>query len=249
MSSALAPEVHARPTGPWPGQPASQRLGPAVVNRMRMLVGTPAQRRLARAALQVAQIRYWEAEFAKLSDNDLMLKATRLRGRARGGEKLDRLLPEAFGMVCVSSQRTIGMRPFDVQLAAGVVLHQGAIAELATGEGKTLTAACPVFLNALTGKGVHVTTVNDYLAKRDAEWMAPVYEALGLSVGFLQQKMPDAERKQMYQCDITHGTASEFGFDYLRDKLKLKERGGGRGAPFMRAWLGGEDQDPAAIDP
>jgi preprotein translocase subunit SecA len=249
MSSALAHEAHTKPTGPWPGQPASQRLGPAALNQMRRLFGAPAQRRLARAALQIDVIRNWEAEFAKLSDNDLLLKAKRMRGRARGGEKLDRLLPEAFGMVCVSSHRTLGMRPFDVQLAAGVVLHQGAIAELATGEGKTLTAACPVFLNALTGKGVHVTTVNDYLAKRDAEWMAPVYEALGLSVGFLQQKMPDPERKQMYQCDITHGTASEFGFDYLRDKLKLKQGpNAGHGTAFWKPWFD-SGEDPQAIDP
>jgi preprotein translocase subunit SecA len=249
MSSALAHEPHVKPTGPWPGQPASKRLGPIALNRMRLLFGTPAQRRLAKAALYIDQIRHWEAELEKLSDNDLLLKAKRLRGRARGGEKLDKLLPEAFGMVCVTSYRTLGMRPFDVQLAAGVVLHNGAIAELATGEGKTLTAGCPVFLNALTGKGVHVTTVNDYLAKRDAELMAPVYEALGLSIGFLQQKMPDAERKQMYQCDITHGTASEFGFDLLRDKLKLKQGpNAGQGTAFWKPWFD-SGEDPAAIDP
>ena len=142
-------------------------------------------------------------------------------------------------MVCVSAHRTLGLRPFDVQLAAGVILHEGAVAELATGEGKTLSAACPVFLNALLGKGTHVTTVNDYLAKRDAEWMGPVYETLGLSVGFLQQKMPDAERKQMYLCDITHGTASEFGFDYLRDKLRLKGQGPGKGGSLLATVVAG----------
>jgi preprotein translocase subunit SecA len=248
MSTAAAHEAP-KTSAPWPGQPASKRLGPIAVNRIKALIGAPAQRRLARAALRIDQIRFWEAEFEKLSDQELLLKAKRLRGRARGGEKLDRLLPEAFGMVCVSAYRTLGLRPFDVQLAAGVVLHESAIAELATGEGKTLTAACPVFLNALLGKGTHVTTVNDYLAKRDAEWMGPVYESLGLSVGYLLQKMQDAERKQMYQCDITHGTASEFGFDYLRDKLKLKGQGPGKGAAFWKPWLPGEGGEPGGIDP
>jgi preprotein translocase subunit SecA len=214
-----------------------------------MLLGGPAQRRLGRAALQIDRIRAFESEFTQLSEKQLLLRAKKLRGRARGGEKLDKLLPEAFGMVCVASQRALGLRPFDVQLAAGVVLHRGAIAELATGEGKTLTAACPVFLNALTGRGVHITTVNDYLAKRDAEWMSPVYEMLGLSVGFLQQKMQDAERKQMYLCDVTHGTASEFGFDFLRDKLKLKGQGSKPAAAFWAPWLEDGGPDPAAIDP
>src|SRR5260221_1079491 len=131
-------------------------------------------------------------------------------------------------MFCVASQRTHGMRPFDLQLAAGVILHRGAIAELATGEGKTLSAGCPVFLNALTGKGVHVTTVNDYLAKRDAETMGPVYEALGLSVGVLQMQMPEPQRAAAYKADLTYGMASEFGFDFLRDRMKL--RGGTGGA-------------------
>src|SRR5262249_18304703 len=175
---AHATPAHAQPrsSAPWPGVPASQRLGPKPWNWLKSLFGPPATRRLARAALQIDPIRHWEAEMAKLSDSELTLRARKLRGRARGGEKLDKILPEAFGMVCVASLRTLGMRPFDVQLAAGVVLHHGAIAELATGEGKTLSAGCPVFLNALTGRGVHVTTVNDYLAKRDAELMAPIYE-------------------------------------------------------------------------
>lgn len=251
MSTAVdrEPEAHVRPTGPWQGRPASERLGPRALNYLKAWFGLPTQRRLARAALQVDPIRHWEAEFSKLSDGDLKLRAKRLRGRARGGEKLNKLLPEAFGMVCVASQRALGMRPYDVQLAAGVVLHEGAVAELATGEGKTLTAACPVFLNALTGRGVHVTTVNDYLAKRDAEWMRPVYESLGLSVGFLQQKMPDAERKQMYLCDVTHGTASEFGFDFLRDKLRLKAQGPQQAVSVLSPWLQDEGRDPASIDP
>src|SRR5262245_13483557 len=252
MSAAahvVSEHAASRSSAPWPGVPASQRLGPKVFNLVKALFGGPAQRRLARAALQIDPIRHWEAEFAKLSDAELTMRARKLRGRARGGEKLDKLLPEAFGMVCVASQRTLGMRPFDVQLAAGVVMHQGAIAELVTGEGKTLSAGCPVFLNALTGRGVHVTTVNDYLAKRDAELMAPIYETLGLSVGYLQQKMQDAERKQMYACDVIHGTASEFGFDFLRDKLKLKSEGNRPGAAFWTPWLPDGGPEPATIDP
>lgn len=248
MGAMLEQEVSAEARGEWRGEPAWKRLGPKWLNRIRLLFGTPAQRRLARAALAIDAIRHWEAELSKLNDRDLLLRAKKLRGRARGGTRLDDLLPEAFGMVCVAAQRTLGLRPYDVQLAAGVVLHHGAVAELATGEGKTLVAAFPAFLNALTGKGVHVTTVNDYLAKRDAEWMAPVYESLGLKVGFLQQRMPDPERKQMYQCDITHGTASEFGFDYLRDKLKLKQ-GPSQGIAFWKPWFADERGETSDIDP
>ncbi|HEV3142606.1 MAG TPA: preprotein translocase subunit SecA [Gemmataceae bacterium] len=248
MSTGVVSEPVAAPAA-WPGVPARERLGPNWWNYLKMWFGWPSKRRLARAALQIDLIRHWEQEFGALSENELRMKATRLRGRARGGESLDKLLPEAFGMVCVASQRALGMRPFDVQLAGGVVLHHGAVAELATGEGKTLTAAAPVFLNALTGRGVHVTTVNDYLAKRDAEWMGPVYTMLGLSVGFLQQKMADVERKEMYRRDITHGTASEFGFDFLRDKLKIKS-GQQPATNFWTPWLAnGSSVDPMALDP
>ena len=129
-----------------------------------------------------------------------------------------------FGLGCVASWRYLHLRPFDVQLAAGVVLHQGALAEVATGEGKTLIAVLPAALNALAGKGVHVATVNDYLARRDCEWTAPVHNALGLTVGVLQQKMSDEDRAHAYKADITYGTASEFGFDFLRDRLKVKSQ-------------------------
>src|SRR5205807_1805869 len=173
------------------------------------------------AALRVDQIRYWEKEFERLSDVDLKQTGLRLRGRARGGESLDRLLPEAFGLVCVAAVRTIRLRPFDVQLAAGAVIHHGGLAEVATGEGKTLIASLPIYLNALLGKGVHLTTVNDYLARRDAEWIGPIYQTLGLTVGVLQMKMPDEERVRAYRCDVTYGVASEFGFDFLRDRLKI----------------------------
>src|SRR5262249_57483002 len=126
--------------------------------------------------------RYWESEASRLGDAELKQRGQRLCGRARGGESLDRLLPEAFGLVCVAAKRTINLRPFDVQLAAGVVLHQGGLAELATGAAKTLVAAMPAYLNALAGKGTHITTVNDYLARRDAEWIRPLYESRGLIV-------------------------------------------------------------------
>jgi preprotein translocase subunit SecA len=231
----------ATPEASSPAAPAAERtstpgrLGTPLVNYAKALLGTPSQRRLARGALQIDRIRYWEKEHDRLSDADLRVRGLQLRGRARGGESLDRLLPEAFGLVCVAARRTTKLRPFDVQLAGGVILHHGAIAELATGEGKTLVASLPVFLNALFGKGVHVTTVNDYLAARDAEWMGPIYTSLGLTVGVLQMQMPDANRSQAYRCDITYGTASEFGFDFLRDRLKVSGNRG-QAAPFWAPW-------------
>ncbi|MBL8798433.1 MAG: preprotein translocase subunit SecA, partial [Planctomycetia bacterium] len=211
------------------------KFGPRWLNQLKALFGTPSQRRLARAALQIDQMRHWENEHNKLADGELKVVASRLRGRARGGESLDDLLPEAFGLACIACRRTLGLRPFDVQLAAGFVLHHGAIAELATGEGKTLTASFPVFLNALPAKGAHCATVNDYLSKRDAEWLTPVYEILGMSVGILQQKMEDPERVAAYRRDITYGTASEFGFDFLRDRLKLYSAQV-QAAPFWAPW-------------
>jgi preprotein translocase subunit SecA len=212
------------------------------------LFGLPSQRRLARAVLYIDGIRHWESELGCLSDADLKQYALRLAGRARGGEALDRLLPEVFGAVCVAATRTVGLRPFDVQLAAGVVLHHGALAELATGEGKTLVAALPACLNALTGKGVHITTVNDYLARRDAEWIGPVYRALGLTVGVLQTKLEDGCRAEAYRCHVTYGMASEFGFDFLRDRLKV-QRGQGKMARFWSPWQtpGGTPADGAEV--
>jgi preprotein translocase subunit SecA len=206
------------------------------MNYVKMLFGLPSQRRLARAALQVDHIRHWEKEFSGFTDGELKQRGLQLRGRARGGESLDRLLPEAFGLVTVAAVRTTNLRPFDVQLAGGVVMHHGAIAELATGEGKTLVASLPAFLNALVGKGVHITTVNDYLASRDAEWMGPIYTTLGLTVGVLQMQMPDPARAHAYRCDITYGTASEFGFDFLRDRLKISGNKA-QAAPFWGAWM------------
>jgi preprotein translocase subunit SecA len=223
-------------------------MGPRWFNHLRALLGTPSQRRLGRAALMIDPIRHWEDEYSRLSDAELKKIGQRLRGRARGGEALDRILPEAFGLVCVAAKRTIGLRPFDVQLAAGVILHQGAFAEVATGEGKTLVAAMPVYLNALQGKGVHLTTVNDYLARRDAEWIGPIYQMLGLSVGVLQMQMEESLRAQAYRCDITYGMASEFGFDFLRDRLKLSTAKG-QAAPFWAPWGTSGQQFSRPLDP
>jgi preprotein translocase subunit SecA len=228
----------------------TQRLGSPLINRMKWLFGTASERRLARAALQVDVIRHWEQEYDRLPNNEeLRQQALRLRGRARGGESLESLLPEAFGLVCVAAKRTLDLRPFDVQLAAGVVLHHGALAELATGEGKTLTASLPLFLNALPGKGVHLATVNDYLAKRDCEWMSPIYTTLGLTVSALQMNMPDQVRYQAYRSDITYGVASEFGFDFLRDRLRLKGGGQVGATPFWSAWSANGDGAAPPLDP
>jgi preprotein translocase subunit SecA len=214
---------------------SGRRLGPRWLHVARAWLGLPSRRRLARAILRIDSIRRHETAAGRLSDAALHEAAVLLRGRARGGEPLDQILPEAFGLVCVAAARTLGLRPFDVQLAAGVILHEGAVAELATGEGKTLVATLPAFLNALTGKGVHIMTVNDYLARRDAEWFGPVHQALGLSVGALQGGMEDRERAAVYRCDITYGAASDFGFDFLRDRLKLKSlRSGETG--FLDHW-------------
>jgi preprotein translocase subunit SecA len=214
------------------------RLGTWPVNTAVSRVGFPWKRRLSRAALYIPQIRECEKRFLTLPDDQLTEHSMALRGKARGKYDLNGLLPEAFGLVSVAIQRVLGIRPFDVQLAAGVVMHFGGLVELATGEGKTVSASAPAYLNALSGKGVHVTTVNDYLAKRDAEWIGPVYKKLGMTVGVIQQKMEEPDRIVAYKSDVTYGTAAEFGFDFLRDRLKL--RGGqAQAAPFWSAWLGG----------
>jgi preprotein translocase subunit SecA len=170
----------------------------------------------------VGRINDFEAELELDDDDELRERATALRERARNGEPLEDLLFESFAMTREAGKRTLGQRHFDVQLIGGMVLHDGSIAEMRTGEGKTLTATLPVVLNALSGKGVHVVTVNDYLARRDAEWMRPIYEMLGLSLGIIQSDDRDsAEKREAYLCDITYGTNSEFGFDYLRDNLAV----------------------------
>jgi preprotein translocase subunit SecA len=225
-------------------KPYSGRLGSMGRNQVLAQVGGPAARRLGRAATLIPRIRHYEQLFGRLSPDEVKSRANQLRGRARAGDMSREFIAEGFGLCSVAVWRGLQMRAFDVQLAAGVVMFEGAVSELATGEGKTLTATFPVFLRALTSRGVHVATVNDYLAKRDAELMGPVYTSLGLSVGFLQQKMEDNERQAAYRKDVTYGTASEFGFDFLRDRLK---RSGGQVAstPFWGPWTARPGQAPA----
>ena len=231
---------------PPPIENVPGRLGSYLWNRIQAMIGLPWQRRLARAALLIPRIRDWEARFLHLTDEELRKQSLKLRGRARGGENLDRMIPEAFGLCCAAIRRLKNFELFDVQLAAGIVMHYGGLVELATGEGKTLSAVAPAYLNALIGKGVHVTTVNDYLAKRDAEEMGPVFRLLGLSVGCIQQKMPDADRAEQYRCDVTYGTASEFGFDFLRDRLKQRS-GLVNQSAFWEPWFGLSNRPDARV--
>lgn len=169
----------------------------------------------------VKKINSLEEEFSKLSDKELTAKTVEFKEQLKDGKTLDDILPEAFAVVREASKRVLGMRHFDVQLIGGIILHQGRIAEMKTGEGKTLVATLPVYLNALTGEGVHVITVNDYLAKRDSEWMGKLYKFLGLSVGLVISGMNPKEKKEAYNCDVTYGTNNEFGFDYLRDNMVI----------------------------
>ncbi|WIM11865.1 preprotein translocase subunit SecA [Enhydrobacter sp.] len=188
----------------------------------RSLFGTANDRVVKGFDRPVARINALEPEFAKLSDEQLRGKTTEFRERLAKGETLDDLLIEAFATVREAAKRTLGQRPFDVQLKGGMVLHAGKIAEMKTGEGKTLVATLPVYLNALEGKGVHVVTVNDYLARRDAEWMGKIYTFLGLTVGTIVHNLSDEERRAAYASDITYGTNNEIGFDYLRDNMKFR---------------------------
>jgi preprotein translocase subunit SecA len=209
------------------------------------IVGTKNERELKRLQPRVEAINVLEAELQELGDGDLQAKTATLKVQVAGAESddlaaaLEGVLPEAFAVCREAARRVLAMRHFDVQLIGGMVLHEGKIAEMATGEGKTLVATLPAYLNALSGRGVHVITVNDYLAKRDTQWMGPVYHALGLSVGVLQHESsyrfdPTARtsepqyanlrpctRQEAYRADITYGTNSEFGFDYLRDNMKF----------------------------
>ncbi|MBE3583489.1 MAG: preprotein translocase subunit SecA [Limnochordaceae bacterium] len=182
-------------------------------------IGSSNQKEIDRLRERVAAITALEPQMQGLSDADLQAKTGEFRRRLDAGETLDQLLPEAFAVVREASRRVLGQRHFDVQLMGGIVLHEGRIAEMKTGEGKTLAATAPVYLNALTGKGVHVVTVNDYLAKRDAEWMGTIYRFLGLSVGVIVHEKDYRQRQEAYAADITYGTNNEFGFDYLRDNM------------------------------
>ncbi len=184
------------------------------------IIGSTNERELKRINPVVEQTNAFGERTERLSDAQLKAKTADFKQRLSNGETLDDILPEAFACCREASRRTIGLRHYDVQLIGGMVLHQGKIAEMKTGEGKTLVATLAAYLNALSGNGVHVVTVNDYLARRDSEWMGPIYRFLGLSVGVIQHDMPDADRKAAYRADITYGTNNEFGFDYLRDNMK-----------------------------
>ena len=187
------------------------------------MIGTRNDREIKRIQVIVESINGWEDKIKPLTDSELKEKTTEFKDRISKGETLDEILPEAFAVVREASWRVLEMRHFDAQMIGGIVLHEGKIAEMKTGEGKTLMATLPVYLNALEGKGVHVVTVNDYLATRDSEWMGTVYKFLGLSVGMIYHDIPEEERKAAYNCDVLYGTNNEFGFDYLRDNMKFSK--------------------------
>src|SRR5215216_3416579 len=186
------------------------------------VIGTQNEREIKRLRPRVTEISALEPQIQALTDDQLRGKTAEFRHRLTAGETLEDLLPEAFAVVREAGRRVLNMRHFDVQLIGGVILHRGTIAEMKTGEGKTLVATLPAYLNALEGKGVHVVTVNDYLARRDSEWMGKIYRFLGMSVGVIQHDLNDQERQVAYGCDITYGTNNEFGFDYLRDNMKFE---------------------------
>ncbi|MEL6212847.1 MAG: preprotein translocase subunit SecA, partial [Pseudomonadota bacterium] len=192
----------------------------ALLGFAKKIFGTSNDRRLKPMRRRVEAINALEDEIAALSDEGLIERTAALKARYQDGETLDQLLEDAFATVREAAKRALGQRHYDVQLVGGMVLHGGDIAEMKTGEGKTLVATLPVYLNALTGKGVHVVTVNDYLASRDAEWMGRVYERLGMTTGCIVHGLSDVERRDAYAADITYGTNNEFGFDYLRDNMK-----------------------------
>ncbi|MEY4933592.1 MAG: preprotein translocase subunit SecA, partial [Pseudomonadota bacterium] len=193
-----------------------------MANWLTRLFGSRNQRVIGGYSKLVSRIGALEASLASLSDEQLKAKTADFRERLAKGATLDELLPEAFATVREAAKRALGMRHFDVQLIGGMVLHQGKISEMRTGEGKTLVATLPAYLNALPAKGVHVVTVNEYLAQRDADWMAPVYRFLGLEVGVIKSGQSTAEKRAAYAADITYGTNNEFGFDYLRDNLAFR---------------------------
>src|SRR6188508_1187243 len=186
------------------------------------VIGTQNERDLKKLRPIVAEINAREADVRNLTDAQLRDRTTEFKTRLANGETLEDLLPDAFAVVREAGRRVLNMRHFDVQLIGGIVLHRGRIAEMKTGEGKTLVATLPAYLNALEGKGVHVVTVNDYLARRDSEWMGRIYRFVGVTVGVIQHDLNDAERQVAYAADITYGTNNEFGFDYLRDNMKFE---------------------------
>src|SRR3989344_2588319 len=193
-----------------------------ITNILAKIMGTRNQRELKKLQPIVQKINEYEPTISTLTDEGLSAKTNEFRKQLSEGKHLDDILPEAFAVVRETAKRKLGQRHFDVQLMGGIVLHQGKISEMKTGEGKTLTATLPLYLNALTGKGSFLVTVNDYLARRDAEWMAPIFEHLGMTIGVIQHNMNDAERKKVYESDIIYVTNNELGFDYLRDNMKFR---------------------------
>ena len=192
-----------------------------VLGLLKKVFGTRNDREVNRIQVIVDRINQLEGSIGKLSDDQLLATTSEFKARLKEGATLDDILPEAFAVVREAGLRTLKMRHFDVQMIGGIVLHEGKIAEMKTGEGKTLAATLPIYLNSLEGKGSHVVTVNDYLAKRDSQWMGTIYEFLGLTVGRIYHDMPEEERREAYNCDVTYGTNNEFGFDYLRDNMKF----------------------------
>ena len=192
-----------------------------VLGLLKKVFGTRNDREVNRIQVIVDRINQLEVSIGKLSDDQLLAKTSDFKARLNAGATLDDILPEAFAVVRETGLRTLKMRHFDVQMIGGIVLHEGKIAEMKTGEGKTLAATLSIYLNSLEGKGSHVVTVNDYLAKRDSQWMGTIYEFLGLTVGRIYHDMPEEERREAYNCDVTYGTNNEFGFDYLRDNMKF----------------------------
>ncbi len=215
-------------------------------NILKKFIGSKNDRELKRLWAKVQAINAFEPGIQVLSDEELKAKTPYLKGLLANGATMEEVLPEAFAVVREASRRVLRMRHFDVQLIGGMVLHEGKVAEMRTGEGKTLTATLPLYLHGLTGKGAHLVTVNDYLARRDAEWMGRLYNWLGLSVGVIQHGLSDDERREAYACDITYGTNNEIGFDYLRDNMKSGPGGHSPSAGFVFAIV--DEVDSILID-
>jgi len=190
-----------------------------IANVIRKIVGSRNERQIRRMRKTAESVNVLEPEVQKLSDAELRARTDKFRERRAAGESLEQLLPEAFATVREAARRTLDMRHFDVQIVGGIALHEGHIAEMRTGEGKTLVATLPAYLNALDGHGVHIVTVNDYLARRDAEWMGHIYEFLGMRTGVVVPGMLPQEKQEAYSADIVYGTNNEYGFDYLRDNM------------------------------
>lgn len=215
----------------------ASRLGPSWLNRAKAIAGPTYPARYGRFAVLVDQINALEPTLERESDEQIAARSYALRQRARQGDSVNKLLPEAYALVRESAKRTVSMRHYDVQLMGGIAIHFRSISEMETGEGKTLVCTLPAYLNALSGKGVHVVTVNDYLAHRDAEWNAPIFQKLGLTVGCIQTGQDDSIRRAAYNCDIVYGTGKELGFDFLRDQLKKHQHGENHRKTFTQAFV------------